>query len=108
MPTNYPAFQSSDLTQWAKAAAKSAPGGEVNALNWQTPDGISVKPLYTAADTQDLPYTDTLPGFEPYLRGPQATMYAVRPGRSGNTPAFPPQKSPTRSTARRWLPAGRA
>jgi methylmalonyl-CoA mutase len=79
MPTNYPAFQSSDLTQWAKAAAKSAPGGEVNALNWQTPDGISVKPLYTAADTQDLPYTDTLPGFEPYLRGPQATMYAVRP-----------------------------
>ncbi|MBP9907007.1 MAG: methylmalonyl-CoA mutase [Rhodoferax sp.] len=79
MPTNYPEFQLSDLTQWAKAAAKSAPGGEVDALNWQTPDGISVKPLYTAQDTQDLAYTNTLPGFEPYLRGPQATMYAVRP-----------------------------
>jgi len=72
-------FQSADLDAWAKAAAKSAPGGDVNALNWQTPDGISVKPLYTAEDTASLPYTNTLPGFEPYLRGPQATMYAVRP-----------------------------
>jgi methylmalonyl-CoA mutase len=26
-----------------------------------------------------LPYANTLPGFEPFLRGPQATMYAVRP-----------------------------
>ena len=38
-----------------------------------------VKPLYTAADLQGLPYTDTLPGFAPFIRGPQATMYAVRP-----------------------------
>jgi methylmalonyl-CoA mutase len=74
-----PEFQTADIETWAKAAAKSAPGGDVAALNWLTPDGISVKPLYTAADTQNLPYTDTLPGFEPYLRGPQATMYAVRP-----------------------------
>jgi len=74
-----PEFQSASLDAWAKAAAKSAPGGDVNALNWLTPDGISVKPLYTAEDTQDLPYANTLPGFEPYLRGPQATMYAVRP-----------------------------
>ncbi|MCZ8293061.1 MAG: methylmalonyl-CoA mutase [Hylemonella sp.] len=72
-------FQQASLEAWHKAAAKSAPGGDVNALNWLTPDGISVKPLYTAADTQDLPHADTLPGFEPYLRGPQATMYAVRP-----------------------------
>ena len=72
-------FQSATLEAWAKAAAKSAPGGDVDALNWITPDGIAVKPLYTAADTAALAYTDTLPGFEPYLRGPQATMYAVRP-----------------------------
>jgi len=72
-------FQPSDLSDWAKAATKSAPGGDVNALNWVTPDGITVKPLYTSADTASLPYADTLPGFEPYLRGPQATMYAVRP-----------------------------
>jgi methylmalonyl-CoA mutase len=67
------------LADWQKAAAKSAPNGNVDALNWQTPDGISVKPLYTAADTANLPNTDSLPGFAPYLRGPQATMYAVRP-----------------------------
>ncbi len=72
-------FKPSSLADWHKAATKSAPNGDINALNWLTPDGISVKPLYTAADTKDLPYTDTLPGFEPYLRGPQATMYAVRP-----------------------------
>jgi methylmalonyl-CoA mutase len=72
-------FKSSSLADWEKAAAKSAPSGDVNALNWQTPDGITVKPLYTADDTKDLPYTHTLPGFEPFIRGPQATMYAVRP-----------------------------
>ncbi len=79
MTQNDPEFQPGNLDAWAKAAAKSAPGGDVNALNWVTPDGISVKPLYTAEDIKGLKYTDTLPGFEPYLRGPQATMYAVRP-----------------------------
>jgi methylmalonyl-CoA mutase len=74
-----PTFKPADLAAWTKAAAKSAPGGNLEALNWRTPDGITVKPLYTAADLQGLKYTDTLPGFEPYLRGPQATMYAVRP-----------------------------
>ncbi|MGJ7606519.1 methylmalonyl-CoA mutase [Variovorax sp. LT1R20] len=77
--TPEPTFKPADLGAWAKSAAKSAPGGDVNALNWITPDGITVKPLYTAADLQGLKYTDTLPGFEPYLRGPQATMYTVRP-----------------------------
>jgi methylmalonyl-CoA mutase len=67
------------IAAWQKAAAKSAPGGQLDALNWVTPEGIVVKPLYTAADTQDLPYADTLPGFAPFVRGPQATMYAVRP-----------------------------
>jgi methylmalonyl-CoA mutase len=72
-------FKPASLEDWGRAAAKSAPGGDVNGLNWQTPDGISVKPLYTAEDVKDLPYTNTLPGFEPFIRGPQATMYAVRP-----------------------------
>jgi methylmalonyl-CoA mutase len=79
MTDRLPEFQSATLEAWAKAAAKSAPGGDVEALNWITPDGIAVKPLYTAADTAHLAHADTLPGFEPYLRGPQATMYAVRP-----------------------------
>jgi methylmalonyl-CoA mutase len=73
------AFTPATLAQWHKAAAKSAPGGDVAALNWVTPEGITVKPLYTAADVQALPHADTLPGFEPFVRGPQATMYAVRP-----------------------------
>ena len=72
-------FKTASLNDWHEAAKKSAPAGDVKALNWITPEGIEVKPLYTAEDTKDLPHTDTLPGFEPYLRGPQATMYAVRP-----------------------------
>jgi methylmalonyl-CoA mutase len=75
-------FQSATLEQWAQAAAQSAPSGDVTALNWVTPEGITVKPLYTAADTLALPQPEllhTLPGFEPFIRGPQATMYAVRP-----------------------------
>ena len=74
-----PDFKQASLADWQKAAQKSAPGGNVDALSWVTPDGITVKPLYTAEDTQGLPYANTLPGFEPFLRGPQATMYAVRP-----------------------------
>ena len=79
MSTHPPVFEHATLQDWQKAAAKSAPGGDLAALNWLTPDGITVKPLYTAADTKNLPYADTLPGFEPFLRGPQASMYAVRP-----------------------------
>jgi methylmalonyl-CoA mutase len=67
------------LAAWRAAAAKSAPGGDVDALNWTTPEGLVVKPLYTAADVAGLPHADTLPGFAPFVRGPQATMYAVRP-----------------------------
>jgi methylmalonyl-CoA mutase len=69
----------SNLELWKKAAAKSSPGGDVDALNWTTPDGITVKPLYTAEDVQGLANANTLPGFEPFVRGPQATMYAARP-----------------------------
>jgi len=79
MTQKQPEYKTAHLDAWAKAAAKSAPGGDVAALNWHTPEGLVVKPLYTAADTADLPHAHTLPGFEPYLRGPQATMYTVRP-----------------------------
>ena len=70
---------STDFAAWEKAAARSAPNGDVCALNWVTPEGITVKPLYTRRDTEHLPHADTLPGFAPFLRGPQATMYTVRP-----------------------------
>ena len=77
--SNEKLLNSKSIATWQKAAAKSAPNGNVDALNWLTPEGIAVKPLYTAADAAGLEYADTLPGFAPYVRGPQATMYAVRP-----------------------------
>ncbi len=67
------------LDEWTRAAAKSAPKGSVANLTWRTPEGIDVKALYTRADVDGLRHSDTLPGFAPYVRGPQATMYAVRP-----------------------------
>jgi len=72
-------LDSSSLDAWEKAAAKHSPGGDVKNLNWNTPEGLAVKALYTKADVAGLEFADTLPGFAPYLRGPQPTMYAVKP-----------------------------
>ena len=77
--TPAPTYTVPGTDAWAKSAAKSAPEGDVNRLNWQTPEGLTVKPLYTAQDVQNLQHANTLPGFEPFIRGPQATMYAARP-----------------------------
>ena len=67
------------LADWEAAATRSLEGRPPSDLNWTTPEGLTVKPLYTAADLEGLPATDTLPGFEPYVRGPQPTMYSGRP-----------------------------
>ena len=77
--TQTPPARPATLDDWRRQAARSAPGGDVDALQWVTPEGLTVKPLYTAADLAGLAHADTLPGFEPFLRGPQATMYAGRP-----------------------------
>jgi len=74
-----PTYPLPDLAAWTKAASKHAPEGKVEKLAWTTPEGLTVKPLYTKADVEGLPNVDTLPGFEPFLRGPQPTMYAVKP-----------------------------
>jgi methylmalonyl-CoA mutase len=73
-----PLPNSSHLDSWKKAAVKSAPEGDVANLNWLTPEGITVQALYTRQDVEGLPHVDTLPGFEPFVRGPQASMYAGR------------------------------
>ncbi len=78
-PNSWPDLNATQQTDWEALAQKSIPDGQVDDLGWQTPDGIHLKALYTKDDLQDLPYTNTYPGFEPFLRGPQATMYAVRP-----------------------------
>ncbi|MGY6500663.1 MAG: methylmalonyl-CoA mutase [Acidimicrobiales bacterium] len=67
------------LEDWKALAAKELRGREPDDLVWETPEGIPVKPLYTAADTAEIDHTDTLPGFDPFLRGVRATMYANRP-----------------------------
>jgi methylmalonyl-CoA mutase len=64
---------------WRDLAAKELRGRSVDELTWETPEGIAVKPLYTADDLAELEYVDSLPGFPPYIRGPRATMYAGRP-----------------------------
>ncbi|MFU8765027.1 MAG: methylmalonyl-CoA mutase, partial [Haliea sp.] len=64
---------------WRAEAEKGLRGKGIESLTWQTPEGIEVKPLYTAEDLENLEYTNTMPGLAPYLRGPQATMYAGRP-----------------------------
>ena len=66
------------IADWQKLATKERKGAAPDDLLWQTPEGIEVKPLYTAEDTAGLEHMDNLPGFAPYKRGPKATMYAGR------------------------------
>ena len=70
---------SPNLDDWRSAAAKDLKGTDPATLAWETPEGIEVKPLYTAADLEELGEVDTLPGFAPYTRGVRATMYTNRP-----------------------------
>ena len=71
------------LKDWEAAVAKQTKGEGVSSLVWHTPEEIDVKPLYTAEDLERIAGegfdVNTLPGFAPYTRGPQATMYAGRP-----------------------------
>jgi methylmalonyl-CoA mutase len=69
---------SDDLADWYNAA-RSELGDEGDRLTRITPDDLAVKALYTAKDVSSLEHADTLPGFEPFVRGPHATMYAGRP-----------------------------
>lgn len=63
--------------EWAALAKKQLKGKNPEDLIWHTPEGISIKPLYSKADTKNLP--DELPGVKPFSRGPYPTMYTYRP-----------------------------
>ena len=67
------------LKSWRDLAARELSGNAPDTLEWITPEGISIKPLYTRDDLEDLDHQDGLPGLPPYVRGPRATMYAGRP-----------------------------
>jgi methylmalonyl-CoA mutase len=66
--------QRADLGRWNEMATRELRGKSPEDLVWTTPEGLRVKSLYTAADLEALEWTDTLPGAEPFLRGPHATM----------------------------------
>jgi methylmalonyl-CoA mutase len=67
-----------DIAEW-QAALHERTGKGPDALSWETPEGIGIKPLYTPADTADLDFLDTYPGLPPFLRGPYPTMYTTQP-----------------------------
>src|SRR5580700_3473977 len=72
------------LSDWRKLAEAELRGKPVAGLDWTTPEGITIKPLYAEADLEEIaaagfPFRDAIPGQPPYLRGPRATMYANRP-----------------------------
>ena len=66
------------MQDWQTLVKKETKGLSADELMWQTPEGITIKPLYTAEDTKDLEHMDNLPGFAPFKRGPKATMYVGR------------------------------
>ncbi|MBM9518631.1 methylmalonyl-CoA mutase [Desulforhopalus vacuolatus] len=64
---------------WKELAEKQMKGKPVESLDWDTPEGIKVKPLYTQEDLEGMEDVNSLPGTAPYMRGPMASMYAGRP-----------------------------
>ena len=71
--------QHSPKGKWQELAAKELKGKHPDSLNWETPEGILVKPIYTAEDLEGLDSVNTLSGMAPYMRGPTATMYTNQP-----------------------------
>ncbi|MBZ4642720.1 MAG: methylmalonyl-CoA mutase [Deferribacteraceae bacterium] len=67
------------IKDWENLAKKEIKSDDLSKLIWNTPEGFPVKPLYTLEDIENLETINTLPGLEPFIRGPRATMYTVKP-----------------------------
>ncbi len=50
-----------------------------NTADWQTPELIDVKPIYTKEDLKGMEHLDYVSGIPPFLRGPYSAMYPLRP-----------------------------
>ena len=73
-------MEKANLNEWEKVAKEAdLKGKDVSSLNWNSPEGILIKPLYTYEDLENLGNTNTLPGIFPFIRGPRATMYSHQP-----------------------------
>ena len=69
---------STDRADWERLAERELKASP-ETLVWHTPEGIDIKPLYTAEDLEGIGHLNSLPGMKPFVRGPRATMYAGRP-----------------------------
>ncbi len=72
-------FEKKTRADWERLAAEELRDKPLDALDWDTPEGLTIKPLYTEADLEGLEHVASMPGFPPYVRGPRATMYANKP-----------------------------
>ncbi|MBI2521270.1 MAG: methylmalonyl-CoA mutase [Bdellovibrio sp.] len=69
----------SSVDEWKKMAVKEYGSSSVEAMNTLTSEGITLRALYTEEDLHRLPHIHSLPGIEPFMRGPRATMYTKKP-----------------------------
>ena len=67
------------INRWKTLANKELKDKTIDSLNWLTPEDITIKPLYTQNDLENINHLNELPGLDSYSRGPRATMYAGRP-----------------------------
>tara|TARA_B100001063_G_scaffold76795_2_gene71280 strand:+ start:3921 stop:6092 length:2172 start_codon:yes stop_codon:yes gene_type:complete len=79
MPDTNESEKKYTLEEWQALATKQMKGLTPEEMEWHTPEGVPIKVLYTQEDVKDLKFANTMPGLAPYVRGPQATMYAGRP-----------------------------
>ncbi|MCY3821024.1 MAG: methylmalonyl-CoA mutase [Gammaproteobacteria bacterium] len=75
----HPISKADDKSAWKARAERELRGRPLDELTWASPEGISVRPLYTASDLAGVGHLHSMPGIAPYARGPRATMYANRP-----------------------------
>jgi len=68
-----------EKNKWDKLVTQELKGKSPEALHWLTPEGLEIKPLYTAEDLAGIEFVNTLPGLPPYVRGVRGSMYAGRP-----------------------------
>ena len=68
-----------NINDWNELTIKELKGKSKSSLDWETPEGIKVKPLYTEEDLKNLEHSNGFPGLPPFTRGPRGTMYANRP-----------------------------
>ncbi|MBL6988195.1 MAG: methylmalonyl-CoA mutase [Bacteriovoracaceae bacterium] len=72
-------YKKHTLDEWKKVATKERRGADPDELIWNSPENIKIKPVYSKDDIADVGFTNTMPGIDPFVRGPRATMYTGRP-----------------------------